>query len=101
MWTSHDLMVGVCATVVLAATSRAGIAGESGKFVGAHEVPPFVCERVELVSGEVNRFAAEVSHGGSHWFASGEVSDPGRAVCAREATLREGIGVPPVASLQP
>jgi hypothetical protein len=85
MWTSHDLMVGVYATVVLAATSLAGIADQSGKFTGAHEVPPFVCERVELVPGHVNGFAAEVSHGGGHQFAPDGVSDPGSAVCAREA----------------
>lgn len=85
MWTSYDLMVGVYATVVLAATALAGFADQSGKFIEAHEVPPFVCERVELVTGGVNRFAAEVSHGGSHRVAPDEVSDPGSAVCTREA----------------
>jgi len=101
MGTGHGLMVGVYAIVALAATSLAGIADESGKFIGAHEIPPFVCERVELVSGEVNRFAAEVSHGGSRRFAPDGSDPPGSTVCAREATPREGVGIPLVASLQP
>ncbi len=84
MWISHDL-VGVYATVVLAATSIAAIADQNGRFVGAHEVPPFVCERVELVAGNDNGLAAELSHGVSDRFAPSEVSHPGCPVCAREA----------------
>jgi hypothetical protein len=43
------LMVYILGVVLLVAASLAAIANQSGKLVGVHEIPPFVCDRVELV----------------------------------------------------
>ncbi len=53
----------IAGVALLAAASLAAIADQSGRFVGVHEVPPFVCDRVEIVQVEV--------------------SFPGSPVCAR------------------
>lgn len=45
------LIAYVAGVALLMAASFAAIASQSGKFVGVHEVPPFVCDRVELVAG--------------------------------------------------
>jgi hypothetical protein len=37
--------------LLLVATSLGIMANQSETFVGVHEVPPFVCDRVELVPG--------------------------------------------------
>jgi hypothetical protein len=67
------------------ATSLAAIASQSGRFVGVHEVPPFVCDRVELV--------AVLSHhraGGS----TGERAPPEDAVipAGRSSICARGAG---------
>jgi hypothetical protein len=42
-------MVYILGVALLVAASLAAIANQSGKLVGVHEIPPFVCDRVELV----------------------------------------------------
>ena len=72
------LTVSVLAVALLIASSLASIASQSGHFVGVHEVPPFVCDRVELVAG----LASDRSAGGV-----GVTTLPGAhdSICARTA----------------
>jgi hypothetical protein len=42
-------MVYILSVALLVAASLAAIANQSGKLVGVHEIPPFVCDRVEFV----------------------------------------------------
>jgi hypothetical protein len=49
------------------------VASQSDRFVGVHELPPFVCDRVELVAGR------------SDWVVPQEVPTPGgNTICTRE-----------------
>lgn len=43
------LILYVLGVALLVAASAGSIANQSDRFVGFHEVPPFVCDRVELV----------------------------------------------------
>ncbi len=43
------LVVYTLGVVILVAASLTAMANQSGRFVGVHEVPPFVTERVEIV----------------------------------------------------
>jgi hypothetical protein len=43
------LMVYIVSVGLLVAASLAAIANQSGKLVDVHELPPFVCDRVEVV----------------------------------------------------
>ncbi len=45
------LIVYVLTVLALVAGSFGAMADQSAKFVGAHELPPFVLERVELTPG--------------------------------------------------
>ncbi len=45
------LILYVVAVLALVAGSFAAMADQSAKFVGTHEIPPFVLERVELTPG--------------------------------------------------
>ena len=45
------LIVYIVAVLALVAGSFTAMADQSPKFVGAHEVPPFVRDRVELTPG--------------------------------------------------
>lgn len=45
------LIVYFVAVLLLVAGSFTALADQSAKFVGAHELPPFVLERVELTPG--------------------------------------------------
>jgi hypothetical protein len=45
------LIVYIVAVLALVAGSFTAMADQSAKFVGAHEIPPFVLERVELTRG--------------------------------------------------
>jgi hypothetical protein len=45
------LIVYIVAVLALVAGSFTAMADQSAKFVGAHEIPPFVLERVELTPG--------------------------------------------------
>jgi len=45
------LILYVVAVLALVAGSFAAMADQSAKFVGTHELPPFVLERVELTPG--------------------------------------------------
>jgi hypothetical protein len=45
------LILYVVAVLALVAGSFTAMADQSTKFVGAHEIPPFVLERVELTPG--------------------------------------------------
>jgi hypothetical protein len=40
----------VFGVTLLAARFDASLASQSERFLGAHEVPPFVCDRIELVA---------------------------------------------------
>lgn len=74
----------IAGVALLAAASVAAIADQSGRFVGVHEVPPFVCDRVDLVPGrDVDRFAGDFGPGGSDRIVQGEVAFPGSPICAR------------------
>src|SRR5262252_10459071 len=45
------LIAYIFGVALLVSASVAAIANQSGTFVGVHEIPPFVCNRVELVRG--------------------------------------------------
>lgn len=80
------LTVSVLAVALLIATSLASIASQSDHFVGVHEVPPFVCDRVELVAGlAFDRTAAGVGRGGGERVAPGVATLPGArdSICSR------------------
>jgi hypothetical protein len=42
-------ITGVLGVTLVVVASVCSIASQSNRFVGVHEVPPFVCDRVELV----------------------------------------------------
>jgi hypothetical protein len=43
------LLIFILSVALLVAVSLGAIANQSGKLVDVHEIPPFVCDRVELV----------------------------------------------------
>ena len=45
------LIVYIVAVLALVAGSLTAMADQSAKFVGTHEIPPFVLDRVELTPG--------------------------------------------------
>jgi hypothetical protein len=47
----YRLILYIAAVLALVAGSFTAMADQSSKFVGAHEIPPFVLERVELTPG--------------------------------------------------
>jgi hypothetical protein len=47
----YRLILYILAVLALVAGSFTAMADQSDKFVGAHELPPFVLERVELTPG--------------------------------------------------
>jgi hypothetical protein len=49
------LIVSALIVIVSVAASLAIMASESASFLGAHEIPPFVGDRIELVSGRLDR----------------------------------------------
>jgi hypothetical protein len=78
-------VVGVALSI---AASFAAIASQSDKFVGVHEVPPFVCDRVELVADlTVGRSGGGVGAGGRERVRPDGVRVPGscNAICAHGA----------------
>jgi hypothetical protein len=63
----------VFGVALLVAISVGTVASQSDRFVGVHELPPFVCDRVELVAGR------------SDWVVPQEVPTPGgNTICTRE-----------------
>ena len=81
-------MVYILGVALLVAASLTAIANQSGKFVGVHEIPPFVCDRVELVpSLTVDRSAAGVGPSRSERITADSLLVPGGAdsICARDA----------------
>jgi hypothetical protein len=74
--------------LLLVATSLGTMANQSDKFVGVHEVPPFVCDRVELVPGlAADRGGGDASPDRHERVAPGDVPLPGsrNPICARGA----------------
>jgi hypothetical protein len=73
---------------LLIAASLVAIANQSGKLVGVHEIPPFACDRVELLPAlTADRSAGDAGHSRSE---PGKPDDPpvpgGRhPICARDA----------------
>ena len=55
------LIARVLGVTLLVVSSVCSMASQSDRFVGAHEVPPFVCDRVEL--------AHDLAVDGSQWVA--------------------------------
>ena len=47
--TQARLIARVLGVTLLVVASVSSIASQNDRFLGAHEVPPFVCDRVELV----------------------------------------------------
>lgn len=82
------LILHVLGVALLLAASVGTMASQSDRFVGVYEVPPFVCDRVELVPGwglELSR--GDAGTGGSGWGALDDGPVPGgrSAICARSA----------------
>jgi hypothetical protein len=74
--------------LVLVATSLGTMASQSDKFVGVHEVPPFICDRVELVPGlAANRAGGDARPDRHEPVAPGDVAVPGsrNPICTRSA----------------
>lgn len=67
------LILYVAAVLALVAGSFSVMADQSPKFIGAHEVPPFVLERTELTPGVApdRRRAAEASPSAAEHGSSG------------------------------
>jgi len=86
--TEARLIAYVVGVVLVAGASLAAIANQSDHFVGVHEVPPFVCDRVELVPGLASdRSAGGVARAGGERMAQGDIPGPGgpKPICARVA----------------
>ncbi len=79
------LIVYILSVALLLTGSVATLAAQSDRFVGFHELPPFVCERVELVPAD--RSAIGAGPGGSERGTPGDVRVPGHrsAICSRAA----------------
>jgi hypothetical protein len=58
--TDARLIVAALIVAALIGGSLAVMANQSGKLIGVHEVPPFVCDRVDIVPGS----AVDLSAGG-------------------------------------
>ncbi|MGH8696337.1 MAG: hypothetical protein ACREVS_07675 [Burkholderiales bacterium] len=82
------LMVYILGVAFLIAASLAAMANQSGKLVGVHEVPPFVCDRVELVpSLTADRSAGGVGPSRSERVTPDDFLVPGSrdSICALDA----------------
>lgn len=82
------LMVYILSVALLIAASVTAIANQSGSFVGVHEIPPFVCERVELVpSLTADPSASGVGPSKSERITPADLVVPGsrNSICARNA----------------
>jgi hypothetical protein len=82
------LMLYALAVALLMAASLAAMANQSGKLVGVHEIPPFVCDRVAVVPGlTVDPSRGSVGLNGSYRVTPDAVSVPGsrNPICARDA----------------
>lgn len=82
------LMVYILSVTLSIAASLAAMANQSGKLVGVHEMPPFVCERVELVPGLTgDHSAGGVGPSGSERVTPDALPVPGsrNPICARDA----------------
>lgn len=86
--TEARLIAYVLGVVLVVGASFAAIANQSDHFVGVHEVPPFVCDRVELVPGlAANRSAGGVGRLGGERAAPDDIPFPGgpKPICIRGA----------------
>ena len=82
------LIAYVLGVVLVAGASLVAIANQSDRFVGIHEVPPFVCERVELVTSlAADRSAGGVGRAGGERITPDDLPVPGahNPICARGA----------------
>ena len=82
------LMVYILGVALLIAASLGAIANQSGRLVGVHEIPPFVCDRVELVpSLTVDRSAGAVGLSTSERGTPDDLLVPSSRdpICARDA----------------
>lgn len=71
---------------LLLAASLGTMADQSDRFIGVHEVPPFVCDRVELVPGlpiELSRPDPAPGGGGRDALDDPTVPGSRSAICAR------------------
>ena len=82
------LIAYVLGVLLVAGASLAAIANQSDHFVGVYEVPPFVCDRVELVPAlAAGRPAGGVGRAGGERMAQQDIPGPGgpAPICARGA----------------
>jgi hypothetical protein len=80
------LMVYILSVALLVAASLAAIANQSGRLVGVHEIPAFVCDRVELVPAlTADRSAGDAGRSGDAPAKPDDLSVPGSrdSICAR------------------
>jgi hypothetical protein len=82
------LIVSALLVTLSIATSLALMANQSDRFVGVHEIPPFVCDRVELVP---NRSAGGVGRSGGEHVAPGIATGPGSGVSICADNGRSGV----------
>lgn len=83
------LTVYILSVALLVAASVGAIANQSGKFVGVHEIPPFVCDRVEFVPSLVDdRGTSAVGLSRGERSASANLVVPG----SRDALCRDAGG---------
>jgi hypothetical protein len=81
------LLVYILSIALLLVTSLAAIANQSGRLVDVHEIPPFVCDRVELVPVlTADRSVADVGRGRDAPGKPGDLPVPGSrdSICARD-----------------
>jgi hypothetical protein len=86
--TETRLIAYVLGVLLVAGASLAAIANQSDHFVGVYEVPPFVCERVELVPGLADdRPTDGVARAGAEQLVQDDIPGPGSPtpICARGA----------------
>lgn len=85
------LIVSALIVTLSIATSLAIMANQSDRFVGVHEIPPFVCDRVELVP---NRSAGGVGRSGGERVVPGTVTGPGSGVSICADNGRSAVRLP-------
>jgi len=82
------LMLYVLGVALGITASSSAMASLSGKLADAHQVPSFVCDRVDVVpDSPIHHWAAGVDPNQYEWVTPGDFSVPGirNPICARDA----------------
>jgi len=79
------LIVYILGVTLMSAASIAAIADQSGAFVDIHEIPPFICDRVELVAERgADRAVYDINADGNDRVATRDDRVPTDRTCGAE-----------------